>query len=134
MAGWGRWIAVPAAAVLLACGSSGFQGLGGLSGADDSGPVDQPCKPIPCAFRRAACGEVPDGCNGTLLCGTCGPGQTCGGGGQPNVCGVPSDTGMLKWLNTWQRPVVAVSSNHAGSVAALLGDDSAKMLVRHDAS
>jgi hypothetical protein len=39
---------------------------------------------------RATCGTVFDGCGNTLQCGTCGLiGQTCGGGGPPNVCGTP---------------------------------------------
>jgi MYXO-CTERM domain-containing protein len=33
------------------------------------------------------CGSVPDGCGGTLNCGTCASPLTCGGGGTPNVCG-----------------------------------------------
>jgi hypothetical protein len=30
-----------------------------------------------------------DGCGGTLECGTCPQGETCGGRGIPNVCAVP---------------------------------------------
>jgi hypothetical protein len=33
------------------------------------------------------CGTVPDGCGGTVSCGTCVAPQTCGGGGTANVCG-----------------------------------------------
>jgi hypothetical protein len=33
------------------------------------------------------CGDVADGCGGTIRCGTCTPPETCGGGGTPNVCG-----------------------------------------------
>ncbi len=33
------------------------------------------------------CGTAPNGCGGTLSCGTCTAPQTCGGGGTPNQCG-----------------------------------------------
>ena len=45
------------------------------------------CLPVTC---RAGidCGSIPDGCGGTLACGsTCTAPQTCGGGGTLNVCG-----------------------------------------------
>src|SRR5207245_4446303 len=29
-----------------------------------------------------------NGCGGTLRCGTCPAGQSCGGGGAPNMCGM----------------------------------------------
>ena len=39
--------------------------------------------------RGDNCGTVPDGCGGTVNCGTCMAPQTCGGGSptNPNVCG-----------------------------------------------
>ncbi len=41
----------------------------------------------------ANCGQVGDGCGGlTASCGTCPSGQSCGGGGQPNICGAPACT------------------------------------------
>src|SRR5262245_10658362 len=39
------------------------------------------CQPLTCASARATCGSVLDGCGGVLTCGTCGNGETCGGGG-----------------------------------------------------
>ena len=42
------------------------------------------CTPGTC--QAGQCGEVPDGCGGTLSC-DCPSGQSCGGGGTPNVCG-----------------------------------------------
>jgi cysteine-rich repeat protein len=45
------------------------------------------CTPTTCAAQAATCGTIPDGCGGTLTCGTCVAPQTCGGGGVPNVCG-----------------------------------------------
>jgi hypothetical protein len=43
------------------------------------------CTPKTCASLGKNCGIVPDGCHGTLDCGTCSTGS-CGGGGTANVC------------------------------------------------
>lgn len=45
-----------------------------------------PCSPKTCVQVEAMCGTVPDGCGGTIDCGSCPAGQTCGGGGV-NQCG-----------------------------------------------
>lgn len=46
------------------------------------------CTPTTCESKGKNCGEIPDGCGGTLNCGaTCPNDETCGGGGTPNVCG-----------------------------------------------
>ncbi len=45
------------------------------------------CTPTTCAANHATCGTIPDGCGGTLTCGSCASPQTCGGGGVANVCG-----------------------------------------------
>jgi hypothetical protein len=45
------------------------------------------CVPTTCAAQGATCGDLPDGCGGTLKCGGCSGGDTCGGGGQKNRCG-----------------------------------------------
>jgi hypothetical protein len=45
------------------------------------------CMPTSCSAHGAKCGALPDGCGGTLDCGSCAAPQTCGGGGTPNVCG-----------------------------------------------
>jgi hypothetical protein len=47
----------------------------------------RPCVPTTCAARGAYCGIVEDGCCGTLNCGDCPAAQTCGYGGNANVCG-----------------------------------------------
>jgi hypothetical protein len=47
------------------------------------------CVPTTCATQGKNCGTIPDGCGGTLTCGTCSGSLTCGGGGVPNVCAVP---------------------------------------------
>ena len=48
------------------------------------------CVPTTCAAGGMTCGSAPDGCGGTLQCGTCAAPQTCGGGGVANVCGTSS--------------------------------------------
>lgn len=45
------------------------------------------CTPKTCSQLNLNCGAVADGCGGTIDCGQCSNGQTCGGGGTPNVCG-----------------------------------------------
>jgi hypothetical protein len=45
------------------------------------------CTPTTCAAAGAACGAVPDGCNGMLSCGSCNEPDWCGGGGTSNQCG-----------------------------------------------
>jgi hypothetical protein len=49
------------------------------------------CVPTTCAARNWNCGTAPDGCGGTLDCGTCTSGLTCGGGGVGNRCGSDDD-------------------------------------------
>ena len=51
------------------------------------GPQPEACVPTTCQAQNAQCGSVPDGCGGTLSCGSCTPPETCGGSGTPNVCG-----------------------------------------------
>lgn len=45
------------------------------------------CVPTTCESAGKDCGAIDDGCGGTLECGTCSGIDTCGGGGQANVCG-----------------------------------------------
>jgi Carboxypeptidase regulatory-like domain/IPT/TIG domain len=47
------------------------------------------CAPTTCAAHSWNCGTAPDGCGGTLSCGTCANGLTCGGDGTPNRCEQP---------------------------------------------
>lgn len=50
--------------------------------------TDQTCMPQACP-ANLECGVVSDGCSGTANCGVCTPPETCGGGGVPNMCGIP---------------------------------------------
>ncbi len=45
------------------------------------------CVPTTCAELGVGCGDLPNGCGGTLDCGTCTSPQTCGGGGVAHQCG-----------------------------------------------
>ncbi|TSC21540.1 hypothetical protein [Corallococcus sp. Z5C101001] len=80
LAGWetlvGLW---------LACGQTPpyDASLGLLS------PPTSVCLPMTCESQGLDCGYAIDGCGGTLHCGTCDDGLTCGGGGEPNVCAAP---------------------------------------------
>ena len=57
------------------------------AGCDFTTDSDCPCQPATCAAQGLSCGTIPDGCGGTVDCGTCSAVQTCGGGGTANVCG-----------------------------------------------
>lgn len=54
--------------------------------ASDAGP--EACVPLVSCPSGDNCGTVPNGCGGTVSCGSgCLTPETCGGGGAPNVCG-----------------------------------------------
>lgn len=53
------------------------------------------CLPRTCVSLGAHCGLLGDGCGGLLNCGTCPPGQTCGGNGVANECG-GADAGCVR--------------------------------------
>jgi hypothetical protein len=58
------------------------------SGGDGGVDGGAACVPTTCAALGQNCGGTPDGCGGFIAsCGTCGPADTCGGGGVPSVCG-----------------------------------------------
>jgi hypothetical protein len=50
-------------------------------------PDDPVCVPDDCEDLGLECGPAPDGCGEIIQCGECPEGQTCGGGGEPGVCG-----------------------------------------------
>ena len=57
----------------------------------DGGGADRACVPQTCAELGNDCGDVADGCGGTMSCGVCANGEVCGGGGVANVCGEEED-------------------------------------------
>jgi len=57
-----------------------------LSCDSDSGAGGESCEPLSCAEAGAACGDLDDGCEGTLECGECAEGLICGLY-SPNRCG-----------------------------------------------
>src|SRR5215470_1916761 len=71
---------------LIACGHStnGDTGdaappIDGGGSGQDAPPGDAGCGLVTCASAGAGCGLIGDGCGGTLDCGSCPTGQTCGG-------------------------------------------------------
>ena len=49
--------------------------------------VQQNCVPATCSSGGTRfCGQIGDGCGGTLDCGSCTDNAVCGGGGVANVC------------------------------------------------
>jgi hypothetical protein len=90
-----RWVFV-VAVVGFGCGGHN----NGNGNADsNTGPQDAPavtgdaapdangCGLVTCASQNAQCGPIGDGCGGTINCGTCPAGETCGGGGVNFQCG-----------------------------------------------
>ncbi len=55
-------------------------------------PVPPTCTPRSCADQGINCGGAGNGCGQSLDCGQCVAPQTCGGSGQPGVCGGTSCT------------------------------------------
>jgi hypothetical protein len=65
----------------LTCGGGGVANQCGM-------PDGGGCTPRTCAELGIQCGPAGDGCGNLIAsCGTCPPGQGCGGGGVPGVCG-----------------------------------------------
>jgi hypothetical protein len=62
------------------CGGAGVSGQCGT-------PPQNQCVALTCAQQGFNCGPAGDGCGHLLQCGTCSGGATCGGSGQPGVCG-----------------------------------------------
>src|SRR4051812_25896373 len=99
------WVAGVAGGVLLRCGGSGdpnkfqFEQPSSPSGVSPS-PSGPACYPRTCQDFAATCGSVADGCGGTLQCGSCAEGQSCGGAGVANQCGAPalSPAPALSWV------------------------------------
>jgi hypothetical protein len=69
------------------CTSPQTCGGGGTGGQCGTPPVGS-CVPMTCTNYPGVCGQQSDGCGGlTAFCNPCPTSQTCGGGGQPGVCG-----------------------------------------------
>jgi hypothetical protein len=65
------------------CGGGGMPGVCGPPIVNDGGA----CGSMTCTARGFDCGLTIDGCGVVQDCGVCAAGQTCGGGGKPNICG-----------------------------------------------
>ena len=55
-------------------------------------PINAAARPRRALQSVPSAGRVPDGCGGTLSCGACSTGETCGGGGVANQCGCTPTT------------------------------------------
>ncbi|WP_422889597.1 hypothetical protein [Nannocystis pusilla] len=66
------------------------------------------CVPTDCAAAGAVCGELADGCGGTMNCGTCPGDQVCGNGVPPGQCGAAAC-----------KPAEAVTTEGGGRCADL---------------
>jgi hypothetical protein len=88
--------------------------------ASDAGPPQ--CTPTTCAAQQIACGPLSDGCGGMLECGTCAAPQTCGGGGQPGVCGTgasnPCDVDTTECLKAQDKPTSSPGTKCSACMAA----------------
>lgn len=84
-------------AILVSCASNtddssalpnppGDSGVGGGSDAATGGSSGGDCSPKTCAQLNANCGIAPDTCGGSVDCGSCAVGSTCGAQA-PNECG-----------------------------------------------
>jgi hypothetical protein len=72
--------------VALVASSACSQPFEAASVDTDGGAGGGNCIPTSCDKLGANCGVAPNGCGETVECGTCPPGEVCGGGGQ-NKCG-----------------------------------------------
>jgi hypothetical protein len=82
--------------------------------------ADPNCKHLTCDQPGGKlCGKIGDGCGGALDCGdSCPSGQSCGGGGTPNVCG--AGPGSMCKATTCDQP----TGRYCGSI----GDGCGKMI------
>lgn len=74
------------------------------------------CVPTTCEFLAATCGEVSDGCGGTLHCGGCASGQSCGGDGLAHVCSARASAPAVQWLKTLPAGVSGLSTGQGASI------------------
>ncbi|HTN92679.1 MAG TPA: calcium-binding EGF-like domain-containing protein [Sorangium sp.] len=75
------------------------------------------CVPTTCAAQGATCGTIPDGCGGTLTCGSCAAGSTCEDGTcQPSgpVCPCEALPGWLDFVVSGTECI-----NYSGQLTAV---------------
>jgi hypothetical protein len=70
---------------ILECGYCSNGEVCGQGGANQCGTGL--CLPRTCADAHADCGTLANGCGGTVYCGDCPDGSSCGGDDVPNECG-----------------------------------------------
>jgi hypothetical protein len=91
------------------------------------------CAPTTCQAQGASCGSIPDGCGGTLECGACSGGQTCGGGGTPNQCGsaAPAPFDVEYWGQAGDVPFAGNFYGDATADLAIFRPGDPLWYVRH---
>ncbi len=85
-----RWLGWLCLVATVGCSSGTSPGPIPVEGArKETGTTSAPpsCVPTTCEAQGKNCGIISDHCGGTLQCGGCASGESCGGGGGPNVCG-----------------------------------------------
>jgi hypothetical protein len=107
---------------LLHCGDCTDVAKPNCTGASANGPYTcspTPCTPKTCAGLGANCGQVADGCGGTIAsCGTCTAPLTCGGAGTANVCGCTPTTCAALGKNCGTVPDGCGGNLNCGSCTA----------------
>lgn len=74
------------------CLAEATYGTNGNYGTPGAGNSSCGCTPITACPSPLNCGDIDDGCGGTINCGNCTAPETCGGDGTANVCGQGSCT------------------------------------------
>ena len=78
------------------------------------------CQPTTTCPSGQNCGSAPNGCGGTVACGTCAAPLTCGGGGVPNQCGCTPATTCPAGQNCGTAPDGCGGTIDCGTCAAPL--------------
>src|SRR5262249_25897243 len=65
------------------------------------GPAGPSCNPTTCAAQSKNCDNIPDGCGGTLNCGTCSSPNTCENDGTSNGCNTSTNMDYCAGVQTW---------------------------------
>ncbi|WP_395807598.1 Ig-like domain-containing protein [Archangium minus] len=103
---------------LLADGSVLVVGGASSPGAERYTPGNGTCVPTTCVAQGKNCGSIPDGCGGTLQCGTCGSGQVCS---TQNVCTTASQVVTAVYDSTRRVPVCSTVGTECTSGTLLNG-------------
>ena len=93
------------------CGGGGTPNVCGY-------PSSGSCTPETCAQLHVACGPSGDGCGNVLQCGNCAGPATCGGGGVPGQCGLPTASCTPKTCASYPSTTCGEQSDGCSGVTA----------------